>query len=218
MALVATTRTYGGQTADERGEERRARLLAAALELFGEEGLSGIGVRSVSGRAGLATRYFYESFANREALLTALYDAVAREISDEIFRAAAAAPDDARSKVRAAIEGCLRIFEEDPRKGRIVFADSAVDPSLAAARETMLQKWAHLSRRHGERFYGAHADDDAARVVSLMLTGGVGVLANWWLDDPTRAPRETLVEQASALYVAAAEMVFGRPPAGSASG
>lgn len=209
MACVSTTRTYGGRTADERGEERRARLLAAALELFGDEGLGAIGVRSVSARAGLATRYFYESFENRGALLTALYDTIAREISDEIYRAAAAAPDDARSKVRAAIEGCLRIFEDDPRKGRIVFADSAVDPTLAAARETMLQKWAHLSRRHAERFYGAHPDEDQARVVSLMLTGGVGVLANWWLDDPTRAPRETIVEQAAALYVAAAEMTFG---------
>ncbi|HVK99547.1 MAG TPA: TetR/AcrR family transcriptional regulator [Dongiaceae bacterium] len=76
-------RTYGGLSEAERVVERRERFLEAGLEVFGTVGLRGATVRALCKTAGLTERYFYESFADTEALFCAVYErqtAVIREI------------------------------------------------------------------------------------------------------------------------------------------
>ena len=51
-------RDYDGKTADERVADRRARLIGAGLELFGEHGYAGTSIRSVLRQSGLRDRYF----------------------------------------------------------------------------------------------------------------------------------------------------------------
>src|ERR1700754_2507466 len=67
-------RDYDGKTAAERVAERRARLVDAGIELFGEHGYAGTSIRAVLRQAGLRDRYFGESFADLDALLAAAYD------------------------------------------------------------------------------------------------------------------------------------------------
>lgn len=49
-------RDYDGKTADDRVAERRARLIAPGVELFGEHGYAGTSIRSVLRRSGLRDR------------------------------------------------------------------------------------------------------------------------------------------------------------------
>ena len=49
-------RDYDGKTAGERVADRRARLIAAGLELFGGHGYAGTSIRSVVRRSGLRDR------------------------------------------------------------------------------------------------------------------------------------------------------------------
>src|SRR5205807_2521139 len=73
-------RVYAGVEGDQRVAERRARLMAAGLDLLGSaEGDPTLSVRAVCRRAGLVARYFYESFADRDALATAVYDHVVED-------------------------------------------------------------------------------------------------------------------------------------------
>jgi AcrR family transcriptional regulator len=53
----------------ERPALRRARLIAAAVEVYGEVGFRSATVRAICRRARLTERYFYESFDSSEALL-----------------------------------------------------------------------------------------------------------------------------------------------------
>lgn len=55
-------RDYDGKTADERVAERRARLIDAGLELFGEHGYAGTSIRAVLRQSGLRDRYFGKAF------------------------------------------------------------------------------------------------------------------------------------------------------------
>ncbi len=66
-------RRYGGRGGEERRAERRERLLDAGLACYGEVGYHAATVRLICARAGLTERYFYESFANGEDLLCAVY-------------------------------------------------------------------------------------------------------------------------------------------------
>jgi AcrR family transcriptional regulator len=74
-------RDYDGKTADERVADRRARLIAAGVELFGEHGYAGTSIRSVLRQSGLRDRYFGESFADLDSLSGAVY---AQLIDEEV--------------------------------------------------------------------------------------------------------------------------------------
>src|ERR1700761_823782 len=80
-------RDYDGKTAAERVAERRARLVDAGLELFGEHGYAGTSIRAVLRQAGLRDRYFGENFADLDALLAAVYDQL---IDEEVTECRAA--------------------------------------------------------------------------------------------------------------------------------
>jgi AcrR family transcriptional regulator len=66
-------RRYSGQSFEARQAERRARLVAAALEVAGRTGLDATSVAAICAEAGLTARYFYESFPNRDAIFVEAY-------------------------------------------------------------------------------------------------------------------------------------------------
>ena len=61
---------------------RRERLIEGAIRAYGELGYRNTTVKAVCEAAGLTERYFYESFANSEALLVAAFDTVSRRVFD----------------------------------------------------------------------------------------------------------------------------------------
>ena len=79
-----TSRTYAGQSQEARVAERRERLMHAAATLYGREGAAGASVTAICVEAGLTPRYFYESFASREALLLAVFEQVCDRLAEEI--------------------------------------------------------------------------------------------------------------------------------------
>ncbi|MDT7643129.1 MAG: hypothetical protein QOC75_129, partial [Pseudonocardiales bacterium] len=72
--VTGVVRPYRGVSADERRTERRQRLVTACLDLVGEGGVSTVTAQAVAERAGLTRRYFYESFADRDAVLVEALD------------------------------------------------------------------------------------------------------------------------------------------------
>ncbi len=62
------------QTQDERKAETRARLLAAAAELFAEQGIDAVSVDAVAEAAGRTSGAVYAHFGSKQGLLLALLD------------------------------------------------------------------------------------------------------------------------------------------------
>src|ERR1700752_124636 len=77
---TARARNSAGLSADERRLALRERLIEGAIRAYGELGYRNTTVKAVFEAPGLPERYFYESFANSEALLVAAFETVSRRV------------------------------------------------------------------------------------------------------------------------------------------
>ncbi|WP_396926115.1 TetR/AcrR family transcriptional regulator [Mycolicibacterium sp.] len=170
---------WAGVSAADRQAERRTLLIRAAFALFGEGGQAAVSVRSVCRAAELNTRYFYESFADTDALLGAVYDEVAGELAG-ILTAAMASARDGRSRLQAGIRAVLEFSSADPRRGKILFTEARSNPVLAA-RRTLAQDHVRELVLDEHRRTAPESDRVATEVGAAMYAGAMAELAQQWL-------------------------------------
>ncbi|QLY30313.1 TetR/AcrR family transcriptional regulator [Nocardia huaxiensis] len=205
MPRPATARSYGGVSAEDRRAERRARLLAAARETWGEAGLFAVTVRGVCKQAGLTDRYFYEHFANRDELLAAVADALSEELLTILVQAGVTAPGSAEDKLHAALRAFLEAVAGDPRIHRIISTETGTVPALAQRRREVLTTIADLVVQNApEAFPGDH-DPDSLRRAALFVTGGVNQLIDGWLDGAIDLSADELALDCARLCVSVLE-------------
>lgn len=119
MARKPPSRPYRGRHTDERSADRRQRLLAAALELFGTEGYGSVTIERVCSDAKVSTRYFYEHFDGRESLLAAVFDQMVDHARTRIIQALASPAPDAQQRALNALRVFFKLYLGDPRFARI---------------------------------------------------------------------------------------------------
>ena len=137
-AELTPTRSYRGLSQDERRADRRARLIAAAIAVYGERGYHQATVKAVCEAAGLTERYFYESFANSEALLIDCFNAVSYSVLDEITAAARGAGRARIGRSRAMLHAYFAALQREPQSARVFLVEirgvsRAVDQAFDAA-------------------------------------------------------------------------------------
>jgi AcrR family transcriptional regulator len=204
MATRAPTGRYGGVPADERRAERRERLLDAALEILGTDGWQATTVRGVCARARLNPRYFYESFSGLDELLVAVFDRIAAEAMEAVLAAVAENPQDPEATARGTIGSFVALMTDDPRKGRVAFVEAMGSEALMRRRLDTLQRFAEIVAAYAQGVAGAGAvDPQTAQLTAQMLVGGLTEALIAWLEGRLEVSRETLVEHAAALFVAA---------------
>ncbi|SEF64219.1 DNA-binding transcriptional regulator, AcrR family [Thermomonospora echinospora] len=197
---TAATR-WAGMPLAARRDERRARLVAAAFALFGTEGEAGVSVRAVCRAGRLHARYFYESFADTDQLLGAVYDKVAAELTERLRTALEATGDDLAERLRAGIHGVLEFSSADPRRGRVLFTEARANPVLAGRREATQTALMDAVLQQETRTHPA-ADPRLARVRAAMFTGAMVELAQQWLAGGLGDDLDIVVEHAAALLLA----------------
>ena len=170
---------WAGLSAADRQAERRTLLVRAAFALFGDGGEAAVSVRSVCRAAELNTRYFYESFADTDALLGAVYDEVAGELGG-ILTAVMANARDGRARLQAGIRAVLDFSSADPRRGKILFTEARTNPVLAA-RRTMAQDHVRELVLDEHRRTAPESDRIATEVGAAMYAGAMAELAQQWL-------------------------------------
>ena len=186
---------WAGVPLTDRRIERRALLIDAAFALFGDEGESAVSVRSVCRQSSLNTRYFYESFADTDELLGAVYDEVAAGLNSEVEAAITASDGTDVERLRAGIRTVLGFSSADARRGRVLFTEARANPVLAARRtiaQDTLRQMILTERRQ------AHAGDDltATHVAAAMSTGAMAELAQQWLAGDLGADLDAVVDHA----------------------
>jgi AcrR family transcriptional regulator len=197
---------YGGVSAEERRARRREQLLEAGLDLLGTGGWAGATMTAICARAGLTERYFYESFADREELLLAVFDRVTAEAAEAVLAAIEAAPHEARPRTRAAIATFVELMTDDPRKGRVAFIEAMGSAALMARRFETIRTFAGLLGEQAREFYGTpKGGDQLVALTSFLLVGGLAEALIAWLAGDLETSREQLIEDCTDLFVATGE-------------
>ncbi|MGV0741102.1 TetR/AcrR family transcriptional regulator [Mycolicibacterium sp. XJ870] len=177
---MSTPTRWAGVPLTDRRAERRALLVEAAFRLFGDGGEAALSVRSICRECGLNTRYFYESFADTDDLLGAVYDEVSALLAADVDAAMAGAGDCVRARTRAGIAAVLGFSSVDPRRGRVLFTDAHANPVLAARRAATQDLLREAVLSEGGRL-NPGSDPVAAQVGAAMYTGAMAELAQQWL-------------------------------------
>ena len=199
MASSRKARLYGGMDAEERRTERRLKLIDAAVEVYGEVGYRGATVKAICEAAELTERYFYESFANSEALLIAAYGHVVGHLHAEMTAAAAAAGDDAEARLRAALTLYFTRLKQHPKPARVFLLEiSGISPAVDAVKHDAGRVFSDIlapPRRDSKRGDNAAT----AALLSIGMVGAVISIALRWVSRQYPQPIEDVVAIAASF-------------------
>lgn len=194
-AELPPTRSYRGLSQDERRAERRARLIAAAIAVYGERGYHQATVKAVCEAAGLTERYFYESFANSEALLIDSFNAVTWSVLAAITQAARDAGRARTARSRAMLHAYFAALQREPQSARVFLVEirgvsRAVDQAFDTALRAIGKEVARIVAPPGA------VDDE---LLQAGVVGGVIHIALRWIEDGYQPEIESVVDTALKL-------------------
>ncbi|BBX76143.1 TetR/AcrR family transcriptional regulator [Mycobacterium shinjukuense] len=194
-----------GLPIEHRNAMRRDNLIAAGVELLGGEGGPALTVRAVCRRAGLTERYFYESFADREQFVRAVYD-------DVCTRAMAALTS--ATTPREAVERFVELMVDDPVRGRVLLLAPAGEPVLTRSGAEWMPSFIELLQRKLSRI----PDPVLQKLVATSLIGALTGLFTAYLNGQLGATRNQFIDycvdmllSTAASYVPHRELVEAEP-------
>jgi AcrR family transcriptional regulator/DNA-binding MarR family transcriptional regulator len=133
-------RSYG--SAGFVAELQRGRMLSATFALVGERGYEAVTARSVSERAGVSNRTFYQCFSDREDCFLAAFNHALDGLELEV-RGGWESELGWTARVRAALRALLATLDREPAVRRLVFVEAlAAGPRVLARRARVLESLA----------------------------------------------------------------------------
>ena len=198
MSVVKESRTYAGESADERAARRRDAIVDAAFALVAQDGWRALRIDGVCRRAGLNKRYFYESFADLDAVV----GAVMSRLAEAAIAASLAGTDpDAAPDVfvRQRVTALVAHLTEDPHRAHVLFGAVAPGEAVAAHREAAIRQVIVEAAAQGRGLH-AFGDDAVVELSAAMLVGGTSQAVLDWLDGRLGDSYDAFVDDLVALW------------------
>lgn len=193
---MAQVRPYRGVEAADRLSDRRRRFLEAGLDILGSDpDPSELTVRGICGQAGVALRYFYESFTDKDDFVAQVYDWVIADIAATTQAAVTAAPPKEQST--AAMANIVHAIAADPRVGRLLFSSQLSNSVVLRKRAESFGLMAMLTYQQAGAL-GAEVND-RTRATSNFVVGGVTQTITAWLAGEIELDRDQLVDQLASI-------------------
>lgn len=167
----------------------RARLQAAALDLFLERGYEATTTADIAERAGVTDRTFYRHFKDKSEVLFGDEERITALLVD----AAERADGDVVNAHRAALRALAQDFQ--PRRTEIVKRATVVQstPDLAERELLKLQAWSRaLAPALRTRTTGAYVSDVHAEIAIAVFRTAF----RWWVNDARAPGLDRLIDRA----------------------
>lgn len=204
IAVTASSpKIYRGLSVEERIAERRKRLVEAGIELYGAHGFRATSVKTVCLAAGLTERYFYESFANGEALLCETCTVIMDGMRQRAVEAIEQIGDSVSERARATAHTYFSLLAEFPAAGRITLFEmegvsATVDAHYAqemAKSAQLFDEW-FLSRvkRSGPGTLDSH-------VLAQGMIGALYQTAKEWVRSDQKLSIDTMAHHAQVVVI-----------------
>lgn len=200
----ASSRTYGGRTREERDADRRARMRASALALFGAEGYAAVPIERLCSHAKVSTRHFYQLYESKEDVLLDVYEqisAAAVAAVAESIEATAGAP--IADRLRAGVRAYLAPILEQPLLARIAFVEIVgVSPRMEQRRLALRASVVALLEQEGRAAVErGEIEDRDFHFVGTAFSGAVNTVVLDWAISPDPAAADVLGQQLGDLLV-----------------
>ncbi|WP_326568278.1 TetR/AcrR family transcriptional regulator [Amycolatopsis rhabdoformis] len=196
---------YGGRTAAERRAERRERLMTAGLELFGTAGYAASTVGQICREANLSTRQYYEEFADREALLIAVYDHVNAEAQAAVAESVKNTHGEPLTeRIKAALTVYALTTATDLRRAKVAYVEIVgVSPGVEEHRMATRARWVELMQALlSTGIADGEIPDRDYRLASSAYIGAANGLLQDWCATPDRAPLADAVAELARISAA----------------
>jgi AcrR family transcriptional regulator len=168
------SRTYRGESAEARRDQRRVKLLEAALDCFASRGVAHTTMRDICSQARLTDRYFYEAFRNTRDAYEAVFAWQKDRLVAHVGTALAAAPLTLLDQAQAGLTAFYGFLREDARRAHVLLIDGftgAALPQLENTQEALAQ-YIPLLRDVATRIY---PDMPPAFDIDMMARGLLGM-------------------------------------------
>ena len=172
---------WSGVPLEDRQALRRDELVAAGTQLLGGESGPAATVRAACRQAGLTERYFYESFADRDEFVRAVYDDVCSRAMTALMSA---------TTPREAVERFVALMVDDPVRGRVLLLAPAVEPVLVASGAEWMPSFIDLLQHKLTQI----ADPVRRKMIATSLIGGLTALFTAYLNGRLAATREQFID------------------------
>ena len=160
---------WSGVPLQDRQALRRDELVSAGVALLGSEGGPALTVRAVCRAAGLTERYFYESFADRDEFVRAVYDDVCARAMSTLTTA---------ETPREAVERFVELMVDDPARGRVLLLAPEVEPVLVRSGAEWMPNFIELLQQKLSRI----TEPALAAMAATGLIGALTALFTAYLD------------------------------------
>lgn len=208
----AVGRRYRGVGGEERRAERRQRLTEAGLQVFGEVGYHGATVRMICARAGLTERYFYESFANSEDLLCAVYEQHMALQQQCILAAVMPVRGEPLRMMEAGLRAFFVLARESPAGSRVQFVEVlGVSPRVDRLYRQAVENFAGMMRALNPSLPDAAQGGDV-ETLSIGLVGAAVGIASRWLLSGFAQPLDTMLQTTLTIFAGAWQQRAGEMP------
>ena len=200
-----TSRRYRGSSGDQRRNERYEQLLSAGLSVIGSQGYAAASVRSICTAAGLTERYFYESFANREALLAEVYKTQTRVLKNRMLAAFEGSERNSAAFSRAGLNAFFDTLYQNPDIARLLlFEILGVSDTIDILYYQAMEEFAVLIRTLTQSLGLADISNIPNQdMIYAGLVGAVLQIARRWALTNYREPVDSVIESSLFLFVAA---------------
>ncbi|MEU2125040.1 TetR/AcrR family transcriptional regulator [Nocardia niwae] len=200
------TRVYGGETQQQRVQRRRAAIIEAAIAVAAEQGWRQLSIERICASAGLIRRYFYESFADIDAVTVAVIDTLADRLLTLVVRNDLSAP---RAELIHTMVGQVVDYGlENPNHLRVLFGEMAATDAAAQRRRAAVGRIVQILATDGRAIH--HADDPIIDLVASLLVNGSAATLLDWLDGTITMPRQKFIDGMAALWLQTTESAIAR--------
>jgi TetR/AcrR family transcriptional regulator, fatty acid metabolism regulator protein len=184
-------------------EDRRRRILDAAVRVFAARGYHGARVGDIATEAGVAHGLLYHYFSSKDQVLETVFRDNFGELLER-FRAVEASDEPAAEKLAGIAKILLRTWRNDPDLVTVMVRDVARSARLQEQIAEVGEAFAIVQRviEDGQR-QGSFRNDVDARLASWIVYGGLEeVLTGWVLGQLPDGEEEVARAERTAIELA----------------
>jgi len=180
-------------------EERRERILGAAMEVFAERGYQEASMTEIVRAAGITPAVIYDHFSSKAELQITLLERQTGELLEFVGAAVAGDFANTAARIRAGVDAFFAFVEENPYAWRMLFRDPPTDPEiLSTYRRIHSQATAGIAillraSAPDSLLAEPEADRDLEMFAEMLKMAQNG-LAVWWYEH-RYVPRADLVDR-----------------------